>query len=301
MFEYIKLDEFLSGDSRYIIRRDTLLSGYCTFKIGGAADYVIYPDSCESLIELIAVLRDHEIKHIVCGNASNILFPDDGYRGAVVFTRRLNKISADENTMSVHCGALLGAAAMSACRSGLKGLEFAFGIPGSCGGAVYMNAGAYGGQMSDIVLSSSYYDPSQDKICQTDCTGHRFGYRSSIFSGSEIIILSSVFRLESDCREMIRERMDMNTKHRSDHQPLLYPSAGSVFKRYPGYYTSKLIEEAGLKGRQCGRAQISMKHAGFIINLGGATASDVLNLIDIVKETVYSKYGIEIECEIRII
>lgn len=301
MVEYRKLDEFLNGDSRYIIKRNTLLSGYCTFKIGGAADYILYPDTPDALVELIEVLRDSEIRHIVCGNASNILFPDDGYRGAVIFTRRLNEIAVHENTMQVHCGALLGNAAVTACRCGLKGLEFAYGIPGSCGGAVYMNAGAYGGQMSDIVSGGTYYDPSQEKICVTDGIGHRFGYRSSVFSGTEFIILSSVFRLENDCRESIRERMDSNMKNRSDHQPLSYPSAGSVFKRYPGYYTSKLIEEAGLKGRQCGNAQVSMKHAGFIVNLGGATASDVLSLIELVKETVYSRYGIEIECEIRII
>ncbi len=301
MYKYRQLDKLLGNNGRYSFKRNGLLSECCTFKIGGAADYIIYPDSADSLTELIAVLCDNEIKHTVFGNGSNVLFPDDGYRGAVIFTRRLNSITNHDDILVVHSGTLLTVAAVSAYKFGLTGMEFAYGIPGSCGGAVYMNAGAFGGQMSDIISGGSYYDPLQRKIIEINGNDHLFGYRHSIFSDTDLVILTSSFKLRRDDSAIIKERMDINMKNRIDNQPLEYPSAGSVFKRYPGHYTSKLIEDAGLKGRQMGGAQVSPKHAGFIINLGGATASDVMCLINIVKETIYKKYGIHIECEIKLI
>lgn len=301
MFKYKQLDELLGRDGRYSYKRNGLLSECCTFKIGGAADYIIYPDSADTLTELVAVLCDNEIKHTVLGNGSNVLFPDDGYRGAVIFTRRLNDIITEDEMMNVSSGASLTAAAVSAYKSGLSGLEFSYGIPGSCGGAVYMNAGAFGGQMSDITAGGSYYDPLQRKIIRIGGEAHLFDYRHSIFTDTEFVILSSTFKLKKDDPVLIKERMDINMKHRTDNQPLEYPSAGSVFKRYPGYYTSRLIEEAGLKGKRIGGAQVSTKHAGFIVNTGGATASDVIRLIDLIKYTVYEKNGFQIECEIKFI
>ncbi|MDD4772416.1 MAG: UDP-N-acetylmuramate dehydrogenase [Eubacteriales bacterium] len=301
MYKYKLLDELLGKDGRYSFKRDGLLSECCTFKIGGAADYIIYPNSADALIKLITVLCDNEIRHTVFGNGSNVLFPDDGYRGVVVFTRYLNDIVIKNDLLCVHSGTLLTLAAVSAFKAGLKGIEFAYGIPGSCGGAVYMNAGAFGGQMSDIVIAGSYYDPAERKIVEINDKDHHFGYRRSLFTGTDLIIITSSFKLQQDDPASIKERMDINMRHRVKNQPLEYPSAGSIFKRYPGYYTSKLIEEAGLKGKQIGRAQVSTKHAGFIVNLGGATASDVLCLINIIKETVYKKYSINIECEIKLI
>lgn len=301
MFKYKQLDELLGRDGRYSFKRNGLLSECCTFKIGGAADYIIYPDYADALTELVAFLCDNEIKHTVFGNGSNVLFPDDGYHGAVIFTRHINNIITDGETLYVSSGASLTAAAVSAYKAGLSGLEFSYGIPGSCGGAVYMNAGAFGGQISDITAGGSYYDPSARKIIKIDGEAHLFKYRRSIFTDTDLVILSSSFKLKQSDPAAIKEHMYINMKHRTDNQPLEYPSAGSVFKRYPGYFTSKLIEEAGLKGRQVGGAQVSPKHAGFIINLGGATASDVIRLIDIIKETVYKKNGIQIECEIKFI
>jgi UDP-N-acetylmuramate dehydrogenase len=301
MLKYKQLDEFLGKNGRYSFKRNGLLSDCCTFKIGGPADYIIYPETADALTELIAVLCDYEIKHTVFGNGSNVLFPDDGYRGAVIFTRHINNITTDGETMHITSGTSLTEAAVVAYKSGLSGLEFAYGIPGSCGGAVYMNAGAFGGQVSDITVGGSYYDPALRKIIYISGAEHKFSYRKSIFTDTDYIILSSVFKLKKSDPDVIRECMDRNMMHRIDNQPLEYPSAGSVFKRYPGYYTSKLIEEAGLKGRQVGGAQISSKHAGFIINTGGATSSDVMKLIDIVKETVFIKNGIIIECEIKIV
>ncbi len=301
MYKYRLLDELLSRDGRYSFKQNGLLSECCTFKIGGAADYIIFPDSAESLIELIAVLCDNEIKYTVFGNGSNVLFSDDGFRGAVIFNRRLNKITIQNDIMHVDSGSLLTVAAMSAYKAGLKGLEFAYGIPGSCGGAVYMNAGAFGGQMSDITICGSYYNPMLHKVVEINGEEHRFGYRHSIFSDSDLIILTSSFQLQKDDPFTIKKNMDTNMKHRIDNQPLDYPSAGSIFKRYPGFFTSKLIEEAGLKGTRIGGAQISTKHAGFIINLGNASSSDVLRLIDFIKETILQKYNIQIVCEIKII
>jgi UDP-N-acetylmuramate dehydrogenase len=201
----------------------------------------------------------------------------------------------------VECGASVTRAAAVAGQSGLAGLEFAFGIPGTCGGAVYMNAGAYDNEMSDIVAQSTYYMPSIKAIYTLEGEQHNFSYRKSFYTDSSNIILSAVFQLQYGDKHEIKEKMEDYKRRRIDKQPLEYPSAGSVFKRYPGYFTSRLIEEAGLKGITIGGAQVSPKHAGFIVNKGDATAADVLRLIEVIKNEVYKRNNINIECEMKYI
>lgn len=278
------------------------LSEVCTFKIGGVADYVAYPKSVETLMLLIESLDKAEINYRLLGNASNVLFSDNGYNGVIIFTSKLDNTFVKGSLLYVECGVPLTYAAVVAQRHGLTGLEFAYGIPGTCGGAIYMNAGAYGGEMKDVVASSTYYMPEHKAVDRLIGIQHEFGYRTSFYSKNEnYIILSAELQLAYDDMEVIKEKMDTLMNCRIEKQPLQYPNAGSVFKRYPGYYTSKLIEESGLKGFSCGGAQVSEKHAGFIINTGEATASDVLKLIDTIKERIYKLYNIKIECEIKYI
>ena len=282
--------------------KDKKLSEVCTFRVGGAADYVVYPKSVETLILLIDKLKEKNIKYCLLGNASNVLFSDNGFSGVVIFTSKLDNILIKGSTLNVECGASLTHAAVVAQRNGLSGLEFAYGIPGTCGGAVYMNAGAYGGEMKDTVESSIYYMTDHKIIDRLMNVQHYFDYRESFYSKNEnYIILSVNLQLTYDDPENIKKKMDGFMARRVDKQPLQYPSAGSVFKRYPGHYTGKLIEDAGLKGLTVGGAQVSEKHAGFIINRGGASAADILKLIDIIKEKIYNLYNIKIECEIKYI
>jgi UDP-N-acetylmuramate dehydrogenase len=233
------------------------------------------------------------------GRASNLLFDDDGYRGAVVSTAGLHMLVREGNTLTVGAGVPLTAAARAALDASLTGLEFAYGIPGSCGGAVYMNAGAYGGEISQCLLfSRAYHVPSGEirKLCAEE---HRFGYRTGVYrEHPEWIILSAQVRLAPGDAEAIRAAMDDHMRSRAEKQPLEYPSAGSVFKRYPGRYTAQMIDEAGLKGRRIGGAEVSEKHAGFIVNRGGASSADVLALIEEIRRTLAARYGVDIETEV---
>jgi UDP-N-acetylenolpyruvoylglucosamine reductase len=282
--------------------KDKKLSELCSFRVGGIADYVVYPKSVEVLILLIDRLKEKNIKYCLLGNASNVLFSDNGFNGVVIFTSKLDSILVKGSTLNVECGVSLTHAAVIAQRNGLGGLEFAYGIPGTIGGAVYMNAGAYGGEMKDVVESSTYYTTDHKIIDRLMGVQHDFDYRESFYSKHENhVILSANLQLTYDDPENIKKKMDGFMSGRVEKQPLQYPSAGSVFKRYPGYYTGKLIEDAGLKGLTIGGAQVSEKHAGFIINRGGATAEDILKLIDIIKEKIYELNDIKIECEIKYI
>lgn len=298
-----KLKKYLS-DRNYSYSENESLSNYCTFKIGGAADYIITPHNTESLIELIEFLRfETDIKFLILGNGSNVLFSDKGYRGAVILTEKLSEAETDDDkgVLKLNSGFSLTAAAFYAYRAGLTGLEFAYGIPGSIGGGVYMNAGAFGGQISDVCSFVTYYDIKDSSVKTINGINADFSYRYSMFSGTENVILSAVFNLKKGDIYDIKELMDANMKHRIEKQPLDFPNAGSVFKRCEGFYTSKLIEESGLKGFSVGGAEVSQKHSGFIINKGNATSEDVKKLIYIIKDTVLKKFNAVIECEIRII
>ncbi len=282
-------------------RRDLPLSTVSSFRIGGNASYVIYPTVSHEIASVSAFCKSISIPCIVIGNASNLLFSDSGYEGAVIVTTQVKDIVIDGNTVKVGCGASLTHLASVVAEASLTGLEFAYGIPGTVGGAVYMNAGAYGGEIKDVCLSVTVYDGELDEIYDIKAEDCGFGYRESIFQNSDKIILGAKLRLSEGVHSDITEKMNCLMQQRIDKQPLNYPSAGSTFKRYPGFFSGKLIEEAGLKGYTVGGAQVSEKHAGFIINVGNATASDVLALIGHIRSVIKENVGIELQTEVKYI
>ncbi len=280
-------------------RRDVPASTLTTFKIGGRCDLVLAPQSEDELTRALRLLSEAEEQFLVLGKGSNVVFSDEGYRGAIVLTGGLSEINVSGEVMTAGVGASITRCAAVAQKHALAGLAFAYGIPGSLGGAVYMNAGAYGGEMSNVIVESRYLDLSDCSVHTLSAAEHDFGYRHSNYRAhSEWVILSAQMRLETGDAGAIRTEMEDYMARRTEKQPLEYPSAGSVFKRYPGFFTAQLIDEAGLKGTRVGGAQVSEKHAGFIINRGGATCEDVRRLIDKIKETIYERNGIHIECEI---
>ena len=274
------------------------LSSHTTFRIGGDASLFVSPADEDQLIGVISYLEKNGIRYFLLGKGSKVLFDDAGYDGAVVSTSKLDKISVCGNEITAQCGASFTYLASVAAENSLSGLEFAYGIPGSVGGAVFMNAGAYGSETAAVLKSSRYLDISDCTVKTLPLEEHLFGYRDSVFRHRRFIHLSSVFALQAGDKAQIRAYMNELMQRRRDKQPLEYPSAGSVFKRYPGRYTAQMIDEAGLRGLSVGGAQVSEKHAGFIVNKGNATSSDVIALVGKVREAIRDKYGIEIECEI---
>lgn len=290
----------LSEEGKLEFRENALLSEYASFKIGGPAALVVFPYSAEVLTDVYEFTDSLGIRVLVFGNASNVLFCDDGIDGVVIFTTKMKNIFLDENGI-IHADAGVNLMALSkfAQKKGFAGLEFIFGIPGNCGGAVYMNAGAYEHSISEVLSHVTYYDTNSKTIVCAPISDLEFGYRESSFRKSGNIVLSIGVKLEkAEDPDEVRIIMNDHLRTRNQKQPLEYPSAGSVFKRYPGYYTSKLIDEAGLKGTQIGGAQVSEKHAGFIVNRGGATACDVMMLIKLVQDRIFQINGIHIECEV---
>ena len=276
------------------------LSRHSSFHIGGAADVALFPRSGDELLSALAFLRSESIPTLVIGNGSNVVFADEGYRGAVVFTGKCRKIKIEDNIIFADAGVSLSALASAARDEGLSGLEFAFGIPGTLGGAIYMNAGAYGGSMSDVCISSEYYDLVSGKKGSLFEDAQCFDYRKSIYqTHPERIILGATLKLQKGNREEITEQMRTYWEKRRTTQPLELPNAGSIFKRPEGHFAGKLIEDCGLKGLTVGGAQVSQKHAGFIVNVGGATCEDVKCLIEQIQATVLQQTGVELECEIR--
>jgi|LSQX01.3.fsa_nt_gb UDP-N-acetylmuramate dehydrogenase len=306
MSDYIKADFFTAADSlksegRAEYELSAPLSRCCTFRIGGLAELAVWPGDIEALSALVAAAESSGTRYYICGSASNILFSDDGFRGAVIFTTRLKKISVNGSTIRAECGVPLSLLAMAAQRASLSGLEFAYGIPGSLGGAVYMNAGAYGGEISQVLKSSEYFSPKSGRIYSLSADEHDFGYRHSRYMDRDDIILSAELELTPGDGNEIQRKMDENMEARRSKQPLDYPSAGSMFKRAPGHFTSALIDGAGLKGYKLGGAEVSSKHAGFVINTGDATAADVISLTEYISSVVFEKYGVRIEREVRIV
>ena len=293
--------EAASNNGTIYYRKDSVLSECCTFRIGGPADYIIYPKSSEELKNLIGELKKNEIHFGIFGNGSNVLFDDSGFRGAAVFTSKINNVEINGEIVRADCGVPITQLSSLAQKHGLSGLEFAYGIPGSCGGAVYMNAGAYNGEVKNVLLSSEYYDLKTGEIGRLVGEEHCFDYRHSVYMESDRIVLSAEFGLKYADPESIRTIMTDFMHRRVDKQPLEFPNAGSIFKRAPGHFTGKLIQDAGLKGKTVGGAQVSEKHAGFIINIGGATSSDVRELISLIQKKVLDDFGVEIECEVKYI
>ncbi len=276
------------------------LSNHSTFHIGGAADVALFPRSRDELCASLSFLRENEIPTLVIGRGSNVVFSDEGYRGAVVFVDQCRTFKMEENIIVADAGVLLSSLASSAKDASLSGLEFAFGIPGTLGGAIYMNAGAYGGSMSDICISSTYYDLETCQIGSLIGSEQTFDYRISIYQKHpERIILGATLKLQKGDSEQIAQTMHTYLEKRRSTQPLDKPNAGSVFKRPEGHFAGKLIEDCGLKGLTVGGAQVSEKHAGFIVNVGGATCEDVKRLIEQIKATVLQQTGVELECEIQ--
>lgn len=284
------------------VTRNADLSRYTTFKIGGPAALLVEPGSVDALSEVLKTCKKEGVKPLILGRGSNVLVPDEGIENVVI-------VMGENFSKIEYCGsemikAQAGAPVIRLCKFALDyslgGLEFAYGIPGSVGGGVYMNAGAYGGEMKDVVLFVDYLDYDGNRgSWQGKELG--FSYRHSNFMDSDLIITSVVFKLEHRNPDVIKSKMDGLMQRRRDKQPLDYPSAGSTFKRPEGYFAGKLIQDSGLMGKQIGGAQVSTKHAGFVINKGGATAKDVKDLIHFVQKTVKDKFGVTLEPEVRIL
>ena len=280
-------------------RENEPLAAHCTFKIGGPAQLFVQPQTEQQLCSAVALCKEQAVRYYLLGNGSNILFADEGFAGVVIDISALGSdIAVEGNMLTAGAGVRLAALCRAALEHGLSGLEFAYGIPGSVGGGVFMNAGAYDHSLEEVVSKSRFYDPKSRTFGEYKGKDHCFSYRHSVYNDGNRVILSAEFSLKKDDPQEIRARMEDYMQRRKSKQPLEYPSAGSVFKRYPGYFTAKLIEEAGLKGLTVGGAQVSPKHAGFIVNLGSATAADVQKLVSIIEEEIYRRNGIRIEREL---
>lgn len=277
------------------------MSAHTTFRIGGPADYFVSPETRGDFLTLMRLLHKEDVRPFVLGNGSNLLVSDEGICGVVVSTEpALCFASCDGRKLNAGAGILLSKLAQIAKDQKLSGLEFAQGIPGTLGGAVFMNAGAYGGAMSGVVAQTTYLEGEEEK--QLSREEHLFSYRSSFFSEHpEAIILESTLLLEEGDTADIAGKMNDFAQRRREKQPLSLPSAGSAFKRPEGYFAGKLIEDAGLRGLSVGGAQVSEKHCGFIVNRGGASCADVRRLIEIIQDTVLHRFGVTLQCEIRMV
>ena len=276
------------------------LSKHSSFQIGGRADLAVFPTSRAQLIDALSILRESGLPTTVIGRGSNVVFSDEGYRGAIVFTYGCRGLSVTDRTVDAECGVTLSAVAHAARGAELTGAEFAYGIPGTVGGAVFMNAGAYQGCMADICVRSEYFDMESGGVHVLLGDEQEFGTRESVYQRYPTrIILGARLCLSHGSGALIHAKMQELLEKRRSSQPLELPNAGSIFKRPVGYYAGKLIEDCGLKGRRIGGAEVSEKHAGFIVNRGGATAEDVKRLVELVRETVLRETGVELECEVR--
>ncbi|MFR5876700.1 MAG: UDP-N-acetylmuramate dehydrogenase [Eubacterium sp.] len=294
LIEYLKL---LGID--YIT--DEPMSKHTSFKIGGNAKLVAEPKSVDEIAEIVKKCRDIGIRCIAIGNGSNLLVSDEGIDACVILLgSSFSKIKLiDENTIYAEAGASLMKVCRFALEKGLSGLEFAYGIPGSCGGAAFMNAGAYGGEMKNVLYKCEHIDCNGNAgALEKDAL--ELSYRHSAYYNNGCIITGLYFKLVNGQKDEIKAKMDDLIGRRRNKQPLEYPSAGSTFKRPEGYFAGALIQECGLKGAAVGGAQVSEKHAGFVINTGGATCSDVLELCRMVSDKVYAEKGVKLEMEIRV-
>lgn len=283
------------------VREEEYLRHHTTFKIGGPADLFVEPTTMAELSFALRTIHEFDVPVTIIGCGSNILVKDGGIRGAVVSVRHMTQImDCNDNTLCIGSGYMLKDASEFAWENGLTGLEFAIGIPGTLGGAVFMNAGAYDGEMSHVVTAVRAVD-FQGNIKEYDVSHLDFGYRHSVFHDNHEVIGEVIMTLKPGDKNVIKARMDELTEKRESKQPLEFASAGSTFKRPPGYFAGTLIEQTGLKGLSVGDAQVSHKHAGFVINTGSASAKDVLDLIAEVQRRVYDQHGVHLEPEVRMI
>lgn len=283
------------------VREEEYLRHHTTFKIGGPADLFVEPTTMAELSFALRTIHEFDVSVTIIGCGSNILVKDGGIRGAVVSVRHMTQImDCNDNVLCIGSGYMLKDASEFAWENGLTGLEFAIGIPGTLGGAVFMNAGAYDGEMSHVVTAVRAVD-FQGNIKEYDASHLDFAYRHSIFHDNHEVIGEVIMTLKPGDKAAIKARMDELTEKRESKQPLEFASAGSTFKRPPGYFAGTLIEQTGLKGLSVGDAQVSHKHAGFVINTGSASAKDVLDLIAEVQRRVYDQHGVHLEPEVRMI
>ena len=283
------------------VHTDEPMSRHTTFRIGGNADYFVKPGNADEVAAVIAVCREYNIPYFILGNGSNLLVSDDGYRGMIInIMDNMDSVTVDGRINTAQAGAMLVRVSVMARDNALTGLEFASGIPGTIGGAVYMNAGAYGGEMKNVVKTVRAID-EYGRIYELDSEKMDFSYRHSIVEERKLIVLEVTLELEHGSREAIDDRMKELAEARRSKQPLEYPSAGSTFKRPEGYFAGKLIMDAGLRGYSVGGAQVAEKHCGFVINKGGATASDVVELIRDVQHDVDDKFGVTLEPEVKML
>ncbi len=295
---YEELCKIVSEDQ---ILKDEPMDKHTTFRAGGKADYLVMPSNEEQVRELVLLLKKENVPYYVMGNGSNLLVRDQGFKGVIIqIARKMNQIRVEGETIYAQAGALLSKIAAQALGEGLTGFEFASGIPGTLGGAVMMNAGAYGGEMKQVIVNACVLT-SAGEIAVIPADLMELGYRTSVFAKNQDIILSAQLKLGYGNEAVIREYMDELKEQRVSKQPLEYPSAGSTFKRPEGYFAGKLIQDAGLRGFQVGGAQVSEKHCGFVINKDHATATDILSLMEQVSDKVEAKFGVRLEPEVKII
>lgn len=294
---YKLLGEFYNEED---ITVDSPMSEHIYFRVGGPADILVTPVNEEQVVNTLKLCREYNVPYFILGNGSNILVKDGGISGVVIKFNKLNKITTEGNCVTAQSGALLKDVSKAALENNLRGFEFACGIPGSIGGAVFMNAGAYDGEMAHVIKSARVIDENCNikNLTKEDL---ELGYRSSIVMKKGYVVIEATVELESGEYASIKDKIDDLTNRRESKQPLEYPSAGSTFKRPEGYFAGKLIQDSGLKGFSIGGAAVSEKHSGFVINKGGATAKDVLDVIAHVQKTVKENFDVELHTEVRII
>ncbi|MDF3002590.1 MAG: murB [Bacillota bacterium] len=281
---------------------DAPMKEYTSFKAGGTADLLIMPKDRDELVKALNVVSSSGAEHLIMGNGSNLLVKDGGYRGVIIrMGEGFQEVKTEGNRITAGAGALLSTVAREACNASLAGFEFASGIPGTVGGAVYMNAGAYDGEMSMIIESAEVLTKDGSRIFRLSKDELELSYRHSIFQRTGDILLNACFLLKEGDQEKISDRIKELTARRTEKQPLSYPSAGSFFKRPHNHFAGKLIQDAGLRGLSLGGAQVSELHSGFLINRGGATASDIVNLMEVIRSTVFENSGVLLEPEVRIV
>ena len=291
-----KLQKML-GEAKVLVKEP--MAAHTTFRIGGPADYFVMPETVEELANVLKLCREEKVPYFILGNGSNLLVGDKGFSGVVIqLYKNFDGLSIEGTKVTAKSGAMLIRVAKEAAKAGLTGLEFASGIPGTIGGAMVMNAGAYGGEMKDVVTSVTVLTKNGD-IKTLSGEEMNFRYRGSVVEEKGYIVLEAVMELAEGKLEEIQARIEELSVQRRTKQPIEYPSAGSTFKRPEGYFAGKLIQDADLRGYQVGGAQVSEKHCGFVINAGGATAADVMQLMQDVSDRVKEQFGVTLEPEVK--
>lgn len=282
------------------IEIDALMKNHTSFRVGGPVDILVTPESFEQVVDVVKLCKEDNVPYFIIGNGTNLLVKDGGIRGVVIKLCKLDDIKVDDEIIIAQSGAQLKDVSDAAAENSLTGFEFACGIPGSIGGAAAMNAGAYNGEISNVIESAKIID-NNGNIIVINKEQLELGYRMSSILKNGYTVLEVTFKLNKGDQQKILDRINDLNRRRSEKQPLEYPSAGSTFKRPEGYFAAKLIEDTGLKGMSVGDAEVSTKHSGFIINKGNATAADILNLIKLVQKRVKNKFDVDLYTEVRII